>query len=149
MKTPLAFLVRAPASRTGIPGSRPAPTSCGSVDPGELQIYQSRKDNIFDAFTGLKKKHFRQTLPPQTQPPLLWKAVDKVLLRRTSDPTVWLARYKVQLISPELSHSFNASALCCWQNNVNFLLSSLSPSLHRKHTQTFQQMFPSLLNLSG
>ncbi len=26
----MAFLVRAPASRTGIPGSRPAPTSCGS-----------------------------------------------------------------------------------------------------------------------
>ncbi len=30
----MAFLVRAPAYRTGIPGSRPAPTSCGSVDPG-------------------------------------------------------------------------------------------------------------------
>ncbi len=28
------FLVIAPASRTGIPGSRPATTSCGSVDPG-------------------------------------------------------------------------------------------------------------------
>ncbi len=27
----LALLVRAPASRTGIPGSRPAPTSCGSM----------------------------------------------------------------------------------------------------------------------
>ncbi len=26
-----ALLVRAPASRTGIPGSRPAPTSCGSM----------------------------------------------------------------------------------------------------------------------
>ncbi len=30
----MALLVRAPASRAGIPGSRPAPTSCGSVDPG-------------------------------------------------------------------------------------------------------------------
>ncbi len=37
----LALLVRAPASRTGIPGSRPAPTSCGRVDPGELHIYIS------------------------------------------------------------------------------------------------------------
>ncbi len=37
----MAFLVRAPASRTGIPGSRPAPTSCGSMwtRGGYIYIY--------------------------------------------------------------------------------------------------------------
>ncbi len=47
---PLALLVRAPASRTGIPGSRPALTSCGSVDPGGYIYIYIYILNIFNFY---------------------------------------------------------------------------------------------------
>ncbi len=56
----MALLVRAPASRAGIPGLRPDPTSCGSVDPGGyiyiyiyIYIYKSCTNYFFFKCVGL------------------------------------------------------------------------------------------------